>query len=59
MGPSVTDDGFNRIPNPTILFCNMSNNTKVARVAFHNAIVKLASEANVDSKAYTVIGEDP
>jgi hypothetical protein len=57
-GPSVTDSSFYRVPNPTLLYCNISEGTSVSRVAFHNAVLKLAAEANLDQAAFSVLGEE-
>ncbi len=57
-GPCVTDSSFYRVPNPTILYCNISEGTSVSRVAFHSAVLKLAAEANLDPSAFSVVGDE-
>jgi hypothetical protein len=57
-GPNVTDSGFYRVPNPTLLYCNMLDGVHVSRVAFHNSVVKLAAEANLEQAAFSVLGEE-
>jgi hypothetical protein len=56
--PTVFDvSGFSRVPDPTILFCNVEGGVKVSRTKFHDSILKLALEANLDAESFDLVGE--
>ena len=50
-------DGFFREINRTILFCNVTEQTKVSRDKFHKSIVELMSEANINEDCFDLIGD--
>jgi len=56
-GPCVTDSGFFRSPDPTLLFCNVAGGAKVAREKFHDSVVKLAAEANLEPTSFDLVGD--
>ncbi len=57
-GPGVTDDGFFRTPDPTILFCNIFEGAKVTRTKFQMAISILAAEANIHATDFKLVGDE-
>ena len=55
--PSVTTPQFFRTPDPTILFCNTADRKEVDRTKFHDAIVALAGQANINSDMFDLVGD--
>ena len=54
---SVTDSGFHRTPDPTVLYINVHDRAKVPLKLFHDSIEKLAAEAGLDSSTFMVRGD--
>jgi len=55
--PSVTNTGFFRSLDPTMLFCNVEDHIKVSRPKFHSAILALALEAGLDAESFDLQGD--
>ena len=56
--PNVTNmSGFNRALDPTLLFCNVEAQTKVARGKFHESILKLAIDAGLEEDQFDLLGD--
>ena len=55
---SVTNSGFHRTPDPTVLYINVHDRTKVPCRLFHDSIAKLASDVGLDSDAFTLRGDE-
>ena len=55
--PTVTSSGFYRTPDPTLLYCNVEGQHKVARAKFHVSVLALAIESGLDGESFDLQGD--